>query len=977
MDEPLDGIAIIGLAGRFPGAANVEEFWQNLVAGRESIARLGREELRAAGVPDADLDDPNYVRAAPLLSDIELFDANFFGFTPNEAEITDPQHRLFLECAWEALESAACDPRRYDGRIGVFAGCGIDNYFLTQLLASGGLPQAVDPLQVLIGNDKDYLATQVSYKLDLKGPSVAVQTACSTALVATNLAAQSLLAYQCDVALAGAVCLEVPQLRGYLYQEGGIVSPDGHCRPFDAAARGTVFGSGSGAVVLKRLEDALEEGDPIRAVIRGSAINNDGKAKVGYTAPSQQGQADVIALAQAIAEIEPEDFGYVEAHGTGTPLGDPVEIAALTEVFRAHTDATGFCALGSVKSNIGHLNTAAGLAGLIKTILVLERGQIPPTLHFERPNPRCELADSPFYVNRELLPWPRQDSPRRAGVSSFGVGGSNAHAVLEQAPPPSTSGPSRPFQLMLLSAHSLQALDDATRNLARDLEGREEGELADVAYTLQVGRSVFEHRRFAVCSGIEDATGKLRELDPRQVTTGSQRRRNRPVGFLFPGQGSQYPGMAEGLYRNEPAFREAVDRCCEKLAPEFDIDLRQVIFATDGTDAELEHTALTQPAIFIVDYALAQLWMSWGVRPQAMAGHSVGEYVAACLAGVFRLEDALRLVVARGRLMQQLPTGAMLALALPEDEALTLAAAHPGIELAVVNGPALCVVSGPTEAIESLEAELQTRDLKPRRLHTSHAFHSAMMEPALEPYAEVLRTIDLGVRRIPFTSNVGGGWIREQDAIDPAYWVRHLRQTVRFGDNLAALFEEPDRVLLEAGPGTALTNLARRHPERDPEQLVISSTRHPDDAHDDQQVLLASLGRLWLSGVEIDWDEFSVAEQRRRLTLPTYPFDRQRYWLEPIAANRAGASPQSLGWFRMPVWKQAPALRPAGDLGTEEPAVVLFTDRCGLSERLATRLRQAGRRVVEVQAGDRSEPQGNDRYQLDPRGRRRVSHTAL
>jgi acyl transferase domain-containing protein/thioesterase domain-containing protein len=737
-----------------------------------------------------------------------------------------------------------------------------------------------------------------------------VQTACSTSLVAVHLACQSLLAGDCDMAIAGGASVQAREVTGYLFAEGGIASPDGHTRAFDAAARGVVGGSGVGAVVLKRLEDAVADGDSVLAVVRGTASNNDGTAKVGFTAPSVEGQAAAIRAALASAGVEPGSIRYVEAHGTGTPLGDPVEVAALNAAFG---DASApSCALGSVKTNIGHLDAASGVAGLIKTVLAVRAGIIPASLHCERPSPKIDFGR--FYVNTRTAAWPSdpsdldQTAPRRAGVSSFGIGGTNAHVVLEEAPAvPPGNLPRRPAQLLVLSAKTPAALDAATASLAAHLEGLGETAgalLADTAFTLQVGRQPFRHRRMLVCRGAAEAAEALRALDPARVVTGSARPGAPPVAFLFPGQGAQYVGMGEELYRAEPVFRDAVDRAADLLFPDLGCDVREVLFPAAGQAAaagrRLARTEITQPALFALEHALARLWMEWGVRPAAMLGHSIGEHVAACLAGVFSLADACRLVAARGRLMQQLPPGGMLAVPLPEEEVVALlAATGEELSLAAVNGPRACVVSGPAAAVAALREELAGRDLETRLLHTSHAFHSAMMEPAVEPFAAVVSGVALSPPRIPFLSNVTGSWITAEMATDPAYWARHLRATVRFADGLGALLGEGSPALLEVGPGRALASLVRQHPQRAAARLVARSLRHAREGGErgsDTERLLDALGRLWLESVEVDWTAVHGGERRRRVPLPTYPFERRSYWIRaelpaPSSAAAPGAEP--------------------------------------------------------------------------------------
>jgi amino acid adenylation domain-containing protein len=885
-------IAIVGMAGRFPGASGVEAFWENLCAGVESISFHSDAELEAAGTDPATRSSARFVPARGVLEGIELFDAGFFGYTPRDAEITDPQHRLFLECAWEALESAGYVPGG-PGPVGVFAGVARSSY-LWNLISNPEILQSVGPYRIAIATDKDSLSTTVSYKLDLKGPSLAIQTACSTSLVAVHVACRSLLAGECDMALAGGASIPVPQRAGYLYEEGGINSPDGHCRAFDARAQGTVGGSGVGVVVLKRLEDALADGDPVHAVILGSAINNDGAGKVGYMAPSVDGQAEAIRTALEVGGVDPRTVGYVEAHGTGTPLGDPIEIAALTQAFRAAgSGELGDCALGSVKTNIGHLDAAAGVAGLIKTALAVKHGLIPPSLHFESPNPAIDFAASPFRVNARLQEWRPDGMPRRAGVSSFGIGGTNAHVILEEAPPAEPSGPSRRYQVLLLSARTSAALDAATRNLGELLSAHPEASLPDVAWTLQVGRKAFEHRRMLVCEGMADAVAALREpTGSGRVFTRRQEPGRSAVAFLFPGQGTQAPDMGREPYEEEPVFRAQLDACAERLLPLLGRDLREVLFPAverrEEAARELRQTRFAQPALFAVELALARLWISWGIRPWAMIGHSLGEYVAACLAGVFSLEDALELVAVRGALMQELPPGAMLSVELSEGELSSELETIPGLSLAAVNAPSLCAASGPEEAVAVLEERLAGRGVRVRRLHTSHAFHSAMMDSVLTAFAERVARTARKPPAIPFVSNLTGTWITPEQATDPGYWARHLRETVRFADGIATLLAGSKTALLEVGPGSALAELARRQSGPAGWPSPISSLRSAAATEPDSAVLLRALGRLWLAGAEVDWQSFHAGERRRRVPLPTYPFERRRFWVE---ASRQGLAP--------------------------------------------------------------------------------------
>ena len=881
--DTLDGIAIVGMAGRFPGAADVDELWRNLCDGVESTTFFTPEELDPS-IDNRLRKEPNYVRARGIINDADRFDAAFFGVNPREAEIMDPQQRVFLEVAWEALENAGYDPAAFNGLIGVYAGMNNNTYFANNVSTRQDLISHVGEFQVMVANEKDYLATRVSYKLNLKGPSVSVHTACSTSLVAVYQAFQSLITYQCDMALAGGISITVPQHSGYLYQEGAMLSSDGHCRPFDAQAQGTVFGNGVGVVVLKRLEDALEDRDQIYAVIRGAAINNDGSGKVSFAAPSVDGQAEAIAMALAYANVHPETISYIEAHGTATPLGDPIEIEALTQAFSLSTKAKQFCAIGSIKSNFGHLTAAAGVAGLIKTALALKHKQIPPSLHFEKPNPAIDFANSPFYVNAKLSEWTSK-TPRRAGVSSFGVGGTNAHVILEEAPIEPSDEPSRPQQLLLLSTKTQSALDAATASLRGHLKQHPDN-LADVAYTLQTGRKAFNYRRFVVCSDVADAVQALESLTPQQVATRHIESRNPAVVFMFPGQGTQYLNMGLNLYEREPVFRETVDRCAEICQPLLGRDLREVLYPSDSNEEATEllrETSFTQPALFTIEYALAQLWLSWGIHPQAMIGHSIGEFVAGCLAGVFSLEDALMLVATRGRLMRSLPRGSMLSVRLPAKEVEKRLSSE--LAIAAINAPDLCVVSGATDAIATLQRQLDS-DVICKYLHTSHAFHSPMMDSIIEPFAECVKQVQLNPPSILFVSTVTATWITPEQATDPIYWARHLRETVRFADGIQELWMEPNRVLLEVGARTTAATSARKQAKDIKKQVAISSLKDTATNQTEWAALLNAVGQLWLAGVSIDWNDFYTDENRYRVALPTYPFERKRFWVEPVAGEQ-------------------------------------------------------------------------------------------
>jgi amino acid adenylation domain-containing protein len=814
----------------------------------------------------------------------------------------DPQHRVFLENCLEALENAGCDPARYKGSIGVYAGCYMDTYILANLCSDPGflrrLVQSIQigSLQTELGNDKDYLATRVAFKLNLRGPALTVQSACSTSLVAINHACQALQTYQCDMALGGAATITFPQKRGHYYKQGGMLSPDGHCRPFDENAQGTVFSNASAVVVLKRLEDALADHDTIYATILGHACNNDGAQKLSYTAPSVEGQAEVIALAQTIAGIDPRSIGYIEAHGTATPLGDPIEIQGLTNAFRMATQDKGFCAIGSVKSNIGHADCASGVIGMIKTVMCLHHKTLVPTLHFTRPNPKIDFENSPFYVNTAVREFPDYEGIRRAGVSSFGVGGTNAHLVLEEAPLRAASRERvRARQLLLLSAKTPSALDAMAARLSAHLAVNPSLELCDVAYTLQIGRTRHSHRRFVVVDKRDDAIEKLSEpgLAQELSSTDSQ---DPPVVFMFPGQGAQFPGMARALYDNEPVFADVFNECADLAAPMLGMDLREVVFrwTDEGAAAErLRQTAITQPAIFSVEYALAKLWMSWGLVPNALVGHSVGELAAATIANVLALPDALRIVTARGRLMQELPSGSMLSIRASADRAAKLMGDQ--LAIAAVNAPELVVASGPDSQIAMLESRLALEGIQYSRLHTSHAFHSAMMDTAVGPMVHEVAKSTLRAPTVPMMSTVTGTWLTATEVCDPVYWGQNLRRTVRFADAIAALRADDERRLfLEVGPGQTLTTLAIQTVGRTSQALAIPSLSHARQGDAEVQALMGAVGRLWLQGVQLDWSTFH-GENRWRVPLPTYPFERKKFWVEPAAVDASTSAMARVG----------------------------------------------------------------------------------
>ena len=881
---PPTAIAVIGMAGRFPGADSVTKFWDNLRAGEESVTTLSEEMLTAAGVSATTLANPAYVRRAAMLSGIDEFDAEYFGMTPYTARMMDPQQRLFLQTAWHALEDSGYDPATYDGSIGVFASSTASGYLMDNLMSHRDVKKlvgegiTVEMFNLVLLNDKDYLATRVSHELNLRGPSLSVQTACSSSLVAVHLACQSLLSGECDMALAGASAVRLPHKVGYTYEPGAMVSPSGHCRPFDVTSDGTIFGSGVAALILKPMQAALDDGDRIHAVIRGSAINNDGAMKMTYAAPAVAGQAEVIAEAHAVAAVDASTIGYVETHGTGTPLGDPIEIEALRQAFEAgEGDRTSPCLIGSVKSNIGHLDAASGVVGLVKTILCLKNKAIPPTVHYTAPNPELHLQNTPFVVADSYIGW-ESDAPRRAGVSSFGVGGTNAHVVVEEAPAtsPMRHVPSGP-QVLLLSARTADSLPEAKAALAAALDTDADVDLADVAFTL-ASRRLHEVRLAAVVADRADAVAVLAAAEHDNVFIGSCPPGSTPsaqrVAFMFPGQGSQHVGMARGLYDSEPVFREIFDRCAAGFAAELGIDLKLEVF--EGTS--LEPTDLAQPALFSVEYALAQLITSYGVSPTALAGHSIGELVAATVAGVFDLDSAIKAVSTRARLMHTAPAGAMVAVASSPDNIEAYLTAD--IDLAAVNEFGSCVVAGPDEAIREFTNRCAAEGIVARRVRTSHGFHSQSMDSVLAPFSEFLSTLTLHAPRIPMLSNVTGTWMTDEEATDPNRWAQHIRSTVRFADEVATLLGDAHRVLVEVGPGGSLTGSALRMPGWSDTHRAVRLMRHPVQTRDDRDAFLLALGQLWSAGVDVDWQKL-YGDDPIRVTLPGYAFARQRYWIDP------------------------------------------------------------------------------------------------
>jgi amino acid adenylation domain-containing protein len=978
-------VAVIGMAGRFPGAGDIHAFWENLKNGVESMTFLTDEELRKAGVGEELLKNPNFVKTkGGVLEGIEYFDAPFFDYTPGEAKAMDPQARILHECAWTALEDAGYAPAVYNGSIGIFAGAAPHLEWEILHLLSGN-DGSIGDFEAHHFVHKDSLCTAVSYKLDLQGPAVVVQTACSTSLTAVHTACRSLLSGECDMALAGGVMASSKTRTGYMHHEGMVLSPDGHCRAFDAEAKGTSGGSGAGMVVLKPLEDALADRDHIYAVIKGSAVNNDGLRRIGYAAPGIDGQSEVIKAALHMAEVPSESITYVEAHGTGTPLGDPIEIAALTRAF--DSDKKQHCAVGSVKTNIGHLNTAAGVAGFIKTVLSMKHKGIPASLNFNAPNPKIDFANSPFYVNTKFRKWENNGYPLRAGVSSFGIGGTNAHVVLEEWANGRPSGAvHRDLHLILLSAKTAAALDQMTENLVNYLkENPGNPGLAEVAYTLQVGRKAFPYKKKLLCSTVEEAVENLSQSlgsgKSRKVQTFLSKEEDPPVIFMLPGLGAQHVNMGLDLYRDEPFFREQMDTCFALLNELSGPDMKRILYP--GPEAEHDGEAyfqqmnrieISQLAIFIFEYSLAQLMVQWGVRPRVMIGYSLGEYVAACLSGVFSLRDALKILLIRGELLRQVPPGAMLSVPLPVEELEPYL--DDTLSIAIDNGPS-CVVSGPPESAAALEKQMKQKRLLCVHMGASRAIHSKMMNPIAELFREKIAAAGITFNKpsIPYISNVTGDRITPEQAADPGYWAAHLKERVRFVDGMRKLLTDKKALFVEVGPGSDLKALAvRLLDENEPKTRLVNMVKNPAQKVSETSYLLNNIGRLWLMGKSIDWHEFHSGEELHRVPLPTYPFERRRYWYkgdpykqgaEILQANmQLRKRPDLSQWFYVPSWKRS-AFLTGGELSVPTQTLVFIGDY-GPGVPLVQRLEEAGGHVVVVKAGDAFKKENDSSYTIAP-----------
>ena len=945
-------IAIVGMACRFPDADSPEQFWENVSQGVESIEEFSKEALLASGIPKETIEQPNYIKSGVVLKKLDQFDADYFGFTPREAEILDPQQRLLFECTSEALEVGGYGRRDEKLRVGVFVGVGDSTYLLENILLRPDLLSNVGRLGIQLGNSKDFAATRISHKFNLTGPSVNVNTACSTSLVAVHQARQSLIDGSCDMALAGGSSISLYRAGGRMAEEGGIIAADGRCRTFDADATGTRSGSGAGVVLLKRMAEAIADRDPVQAVIKGSAVNNDGARKVGYTAPGVEGQTQVIRDALNNSGVSADSIGYLESHGTGTKLGDPIEVTALTQAF-AVEEQRQFCALGAVKPNIGHLDSAAGIAGLIKAVQVLKHKKLPPSINFAKPNPHIEFDSSPFYINQQLKEWPEQIHPRRAGVSSFGIGGTNAHVILQEAPAQSETlevNQLTQFQLIPLSAKSEAGLQQQLKNLSEHLRSNTSEHLTDIAFTLQNGRAHHQYRSYLVSNSTAQLIEKIDQLamlDNQTFPLDSNS--NNRCTFMFPGQGSQYAGMAKNLYAQFPAFRKQIDLCAEKLLSEVNWDIRDIIFEVESegkSNPKVNQTEFTQPGLFVIEYSLAKLLIGWGIRPDNMIGHSIGEYVAACLAGVFSLTDALRIVVKRGRLMQSCAAGKMLSISASEGQIIPLVSSA-GCELAAINSAQSCVASGCEKSIKQLCSLLAQESIEYANVKTSHAFHSMMMDSVLKEYQQFLETISFHPPEIPFISNLSGDYVKSEQVITAKYWCDHLRSTVRFYDGIKTVIDKQKttNLMIEVGPGIVLSNLAKQAMSKQ-QELVISTMRHPKSTTSDDVALLTAIGELWKSGVSIDGVMAGLPESAKRIALPTYPFQRKRFWVEPdVASSAILSSPDSsedmASWFSQPLWKMATkkSIDKQNLTQVENNNWLVFADQSGVAEQLMAQLK--------------------------------------
>lgn len=961
-------IAVIGMSGKFPQSKDNEIFWENLKDGKELIRFFNDDELIEAGISEKFIKNPNYIKATGYLEDSECFDRAFFGYTPEEAEVMDPQMRLFYEHSWKALEDAACVPNKFKGLIGVYAGASNNfNWEVSNFLKGRN---SWENSQII---DKDNIATRIAYKLNFKGPAVTIYTACSTSLVTINTACLGILSGQCDIALAGGVNYH-PEKMGYLYEEGMISSPDGHNRTFDEKAGGTVGGNGVGIVVLKRLQDALDDGDNIYAIVKGFAINNDGNRKVGFTAPSIEGQTDVIRSAIQMAEIEPNSIGYVECHGTATSMGDPVEIEGLKMAF--NTDKQNYCAIGSVKSNTGHLDAAAGVVGFIKTVLCLKNKMLVPSLHFKNLNPKIELKNSPFYVSTETLEWKNDKYPLRAGVTALGVGGTNAHTILEECPPSKSSLGRREYKICLFSGKTKTALENNVQNLKEHLSKNDKINIADVAYTMQIGREHFYHRKMFVCSDIENS---LKIIDDKsKIKSNLTKNTNKNIVFMFSGQGSQYVNMGKGLYEKEPYFKENIDKCSEILKNRLGFDIREILFSADSLEnqnlSKINQVLYTQPIKFVFEYSLAKLLIKIGIMPDYLIGHSFGEIGAACISGVFSLEDALEVVALRGELMESVEPGLMMSVNMTEEMTNEYISKYGDISLAAVNGKDLCIVSGNTKDIEKLEQDITKDGFDSLMLKVPRAAHSNMMMPILEKFRHRISQMKLNKPKISYISGLSGDWIKNEEATNSSYWSRHLRETIKFSDGLSKIFNKGDNVFIQLGPDKGLVSFVELHDEVKNEDYAINLIRHKKELIDDNECFANKIGELWLNGAQIEWEKYYEGERRQKVSLPSYEFDKHKFEsksnIEKLINKKLRKNEYALNerrkmseWFYTPSWEQAILLQKKDKVDKKE-SVLVFCNKSELCKSVINTLKEKNHEIIEVWSGINYEVLDENKYNI-------------
>ena len=967
-------IAVIGVSGKFPEANNVKEFWNNIVEGKNSVLEFSNEELIEGGENKNNIENESYVRFGSFLEDKKYFDSTFFDYSPSEAELMNPQIRIFHECCWHALEdSGYANSQLSNQKVGLFAGCSSGVNWAVHAFIKNGQKQLMDEFNVQLLSSVSHLSTMIAYKLNLKGPVMFMQTACSSSLSAIHQASNSLLLGECKMALAGGATINNFSKRGYLYQEGMIQSKDGYCRPFDHRASGTVFGEGAGVVVLKRLQDALDDNDHIYAVIKGSGLNNDGNNKIGYTAPSISGQVEVITKAIRNSKISPSSVSYIEAHGTGTVLGDPIEVSALKSAYSSSDFVAGSCALGSVKGNIGHADTASGIAGFLKVVMALKHRQIPPSINFEGLNPKIDLSASPFYVNTVLKDWDMGSVPLRAGISSLGIGGTNVHMILEQAPVRVGSSDSRKYDLLTVSGKTLSALKGNLDNLRSHLVSDQGDSLSDIGYTLNSCRDSFGYRYSLVGRDKASVISELSSLSSSDLNRDKLGKSVPNLVFMFPGQGSQYASMCLELYKHERLFRSELDRCFSYVASEFGKDLYAVIYGLESD--KLVMTAYTQVCLFSIEYSLAQLLMSWGLVPDAMIGHSLGEYVAACLSGVFSLEDALRLVVKRGELMGSMSSGSMLSVLLSPEELSSYLTSYPSLSLATINSASSCVVSGDTSSIVSLEGDLSSSGIKSKLLSTSHAFHSSMMDGVLESYSSLFSEIELGSVGIPFVSNLTGDYVGDE-VLDASYWVRHLRESVLFSSGLSRLMVDDSVCFVEVGPGRSLGSFVGSNSSKGSGHKIVSLLKSKGDS---QYSVLEGLGKLWSYGLAVDWSSYYGEELRHKVSLPGYSFDKLSYPVDVNAYDLISSMISDPGleredevehWLYRPTWRLSNIVSRGDTDRISSVSTLLFMDEAGIGSDLSSFFRSSGISVIEVFAGSGFSIEGEGRYRIDPFSKR-------